>query len=157
MRGPGGFIGVHSGGWHTGLTPCLAQQGAAGHIRPRPGELAPALAAAEPEGDGAPPRSHAEPEWALTYLSVILALTAVGEGDGCTTLVPGSHKGLFRHPRVAGSGNMRVDGAQLEGAADMHLGPGGARRRAPSLHAHRISSAILRATAPTQTGAGRER
>ena len=49
-----------------------------------------------------------------------------------TTLVPGSHKSLFLHPRVhsseTGEGNMRVNGAMLEGAIEVHLKAGDAVR-----------------------------
>ena len=49
-----------------------------------------------------------------------------------TTLVPGSHKSLFLHPRVhsseTGEGNMRINGATLEGAIEVHLKAGDAVR-----------------------------
>ena len=52
--------------------------------------------------------------------------------DAATTIVPGSHKSLLLHPRVHskdnGEGNMRVDGATLEGAVEVHLKAGDAVR-----------------------------
>jgi len=36
-----------------------------------------------------------QPEWAFTYLSVIIALTDGREGDGATTVVPGRFPPLF--------------------------------------------------------------
>lgn len=59
----------------------------------------------------------------------------VSSAVGCvlytaTTVVPGSHKSLLLHPRVhstqTGEGNMRVDGATLEGATEVHLKAGDA-------------------------------
>ena len=41
-----------------------------------------------------------------------------------TVLVPGSHKSLFQHPQVSMSGNMRVNGAALPGAQEIHLKAG---------------------------------
>ena len=55
-----------------------------------------------------------------------------------TTLVPGSHKSLFLHPRVhssqTGEGNMRVNGATLEGAIEVHLKAGDAVRWLLQVH-----------------------
>ena len=146
VRGPGGFIGIHSGGWRAHGSPggeAFGTAGTDGHIRVRPGELV---------GPGA---EEEQPEWCMTYLSIILALTDVGEGDGATesiptcclppvsaqvtrlcpqVLVPGSHKSVFLHPRVhgvggaGGEGNMRVDGRRLEGAMEVHLKAGDAVR-----------------------------
>ena len=78
VRGPGGFIGVHSGGWRAHGTggEAYGTPGTDGHIRVRPGELV---------GPGA---EEQQPEWCMTYLTIILALTDVGEGDGATESIP---------------------------------------------------------------------
>ena len=79
VRGPGGFIGIHSGGWRAHGSPggeAYGTPGTDGHIRVRPGELV---------GPGA---EEQQPEWCMTYLSIILALTDVGEGDGATVRYP---------------------------------------------------------------------
>ena len=59
-----------------------------------------------------------------------------------TTLVPGSHKSVFLHPRVhnpeTGEGNMRVNGATLEGAIEVHLKAGDAVKA----HTFRTSRAL---------------
>jgi hypothetical protein len=58
-------------------------------------------------------------------VNVILALTDVGEGDGATMVIPGSHKSHFRHPN---EGNYhrgdRMD--HLEGAQPLYLKKGDA-------------------------------
>jgi hypothetical protein len=171
VRGPGGFIGIHSGGW-TSAGQHLGTPGTDGHIKVRPGEMDhperfPSAAAAVEEAGV----DQTSPEWAFTYLSIIVALTDTGPGDGgacshqsddafaylslvcrskfelmliasavymcmyiyiATTLVPGSHKSLFLHPRVhspqSGEGNMRVDGATLEAAVEVYLKAGDAVR-----------------------------
>ena len=82
VRGPGGFIGIHSGGW-TSAGQRLGTPGTDGHIKVRPGEMDDANRFAEAakvaERDGIVQTS---PEWAFTYLSIIVALTDVGPGDG---------------------------------------------------------------------------
>ena len=82
VRGPGGFIGIHSGGW-TSAGQRLGTPGTDGHIKVRPGEMDHAerfpSATATAEAAGVVQTS---PEWAFTYLSIIVALTDTGPRDG---------------------------------------------------------------------------
>jgi ectoine hydroxylase-related dioxygenase (phytanoyl-CoA dioxygenase family) len=58
-------------------------------------------------------------------VNVILALTDVGEGDGPTMVVPGSHKSNFPHPNIGNyQAGDRMDA--LEGAVPVHLKAGDA-------------------------------
>lgn len=81
VRGPGGFIGIHSGGW-TSAGKRLGTPGTDGHIKVRPGEMDDATrfpyGTTMAQDDGL----TQSPEWAFTYLSIIIALTDVGPGDG---------------------------------------------------------------------------
>jgi ectoine hydroxylase-related dioxygenase (phytanoyl-CoA dioxygenase family) len=57
--------------------------------------------------------------------NIILALTDIGEGDGATMIVPGSHKSNFRHPNMGDY--MRGDRMDnLEGAVPAYLNKGDA-------------------------------
>jgi ectoine hydroxylase-related dioxygenase (phytanoyl-CoA dioxygenase family) len=57
--------------------------------------------------------------------NVILALTDVGEGDGPTMVIPGSHKSNFPHPNAGSYANLdRMD--HLEGAIPVYLNAGDA-------------------------------
>jgi ectoine hydroxylase-related dioxygenase (phytanoyl-CoA dioxygenase family) len=57
--------------------------------------------------------------------NIILALTDVHEGDGCTMVVPGSHKSNFPHPLAGDYGRgERMD--DLPGAIPVHLDKGDA-------------------------------
>lgn len=93
LRGPGGYIGVHSGGDSSFIF----------------------------SGSG-----RMRGEWCCGYLTLMVALNAVGEGDGATILVPGSHKSDIQHPSQAEHGTrwlkdavpMKVDeGTQAKGHA----------------------------------------
>jgi ectoine hydroxylase-related dioxygenase (phytanoyl-CoA dioxygenase family) len=58
-----------------------------------------------------------------------MALTDIGPGDGCTMLVPGSHKANFEHPdyhdhRMKQGELTSVD--QVEGAIELHIKAGDA-------------------------------
>ncbi|MEU8326183.1 phytanoyl-CoA dioxygenase family protein [Nonomuraea sp. NPDC048881] len=58
-------------------------------------------------------------------VNIILALTDIGEGDGATMVVPGSHKSNFRHP--LGGDYARGDRMDtLPGAIPVHLEKGDA-------------------------------
>lgn len=74
--------------WGTG------SPGTDGHIRVRPNEMDRSERFAA-DGSEHEELSREQPEWAFTYLSVIIALTDVGEGDGATTVVPGRFPPLF--------------------------------------------------------------
>ena len=39
-------------------------------------------------------------EWMVGQINVIMALQDIGPGDGPTTLIPGSHKSVLRHPQL---------------------------------------------------------
>ena len=58
-------------------------------------------------------------------VNIILALTDIGEGDGGTVVIPGSHKSRLPHPEGAGANAAeRVEG--LTGAIQVHLKAGDA-------------------------------
>jgi hypothetical protein len=58
-------------------------------------------------------------------MNVILALTDIGEGDGATMVVPGSHKSNFPHPEAGNyEAGDRMDA--LPGAVPVHLRRGDA-------------------------------
>ncbi len=61
-------------------------------------------------------------------INVLMALTDIGEGDGATMLIPGSHKSNFAHPDAAKhqmhSEQPYVD--QVEGAVEMRMQAGDA-------------------------------
>ena len=63
--------------------------------------------------------------WRCGQVNVILALTDIGEGDGSTMVIPGSHKSNLAHPS-AGSyiADDRMDG--LRGAFPVYLNKGDA-------------------------------
>lgn len=55
--------------------------------------------------------------------NIILALTDIGEGDGATMVIPGSHKSRFPHPNQGDYGNLdRMD--TLDGAIPVHMKKG---------------------------------
>ena len=58
-------------------------------------------------------------------VNVLIALTAIGPGDGGTTLVPGSHKSNFEHPDLKQVA-MRSEGfgELIEGALEVQLAAG---------------------------------
>lgn len=94
MRGPGGFIGIHSGGHNIDM-----------HQR----------------------TGRSRGQWVCTMLSLILALTDVGPGDGATTLIPGSHKSDFSHPQQKPNGGLSLEaGDAFEGATPLYLRAGDA-------------------------------
>jgi hypothetical protein len=60
-------------------------------------------------------------------INILLALTDIGQGDGATMVIPGSHKANFEHPQFAAqriSEGASVDG--VEGAVEVHLEAGDA-------------------------------
>ncbi|MCC6579828.1 MAG: phytanoyl-CoA dioxygenase family protein [Phycisphaeraceae bacterium] len=60
-------------------------------------------------------------------VNILIALADIGPGDGCTMLVPASHKSNFDHPDIARyqwANDRSVDG--LEGAVEMHMRAGDA-------------------------------
>lgn len=101
IRGQGGYIGLHSGGYY----PC-------------------------------PPMSfrHHAGHWNVGQINLLVALTDVGPGDGCTVVVPGSHKSHELHPALrpeAGEGRAnsvyRTDRPdETLGAVEVHLRAGDA-------------------------------
>ena len=61
-------------------------------------------------------------------INVLVALTAIGPGDGGTVLIPGSHKSNFEHPSFERfrMGVDRPDPARIEGAVEVHMAAGDA-------------------------------
>lgn len=39
-------------------------------------------------------------EWMVGQINIIMALQDIGPGDGPTTIIPGSHKSVLRHPKL---------------------------------------------------------
>ena len=136
VRGPGGYIGVHSGG------PRFDGRGWGVSAVPEGEE--------ELEGGS----GKAGVEWSVGYMSLIIALRDIGPGDGtqntrsprrncglrkspglrlneaaaaaragATVLVPGSHKSMLKHPTQQ---QMRTEGSLVEGAEEVHLKAGDA-------------------------------
>lgn len=92
LRGPGGYIGIHSGGHNVDF-----------HRR----------------------TGRSRGQWVCTMLSLILALNDVNAGDGATTLIPGSHKSDFPHPRQKpGGGPASEAGDNAEGATPICMRAG---------------------------------
>ncbi|MBM3264749.1 MAG: phytanoyl-CoA dioxygenase family protein [candidate division Zixibacteria bacterium] len=92
LRGPGGYIGIHSGGHNVDF-----------HQR----------------------TGRSRGQWVCTMLSLILALNDVNEGDGATTLIPGSHKSDFPHPRQTPSGGLSPEaGDSVEEATLIYMRAG---------------------------------
>lgn len=66
-------------------------------------------------------------QWCCSYLTLLLALTDVGPGDGATAVVPGSHKSDLAHPRQDARGGIsQASGEELEGAEEVYLKAGDA-------------------------------
>lgn len=65
-------------------------------------------------------------EWMVGQINVLMALTDVSYGDGCTTLIPGSHKAHEKHPknRDGNAWHNQVSGDQAVGMVQMHLKAG---------------------------------
>eukprot|EP01043_Picozoa_sp_COSAG02_P042482 COSAG02_NODE_3616_length_6473_cov_7.147160_7_plen_365_part_00 len=114
LRGEGGYIGCHGGGpqfTHTGEI-LRSPWGAAVH---RTGETG-----HDPHAGQGTHRGH-HVQWAVPYLSIIVALNDIGPGDGATVCIPGSHKSLVGHPFQQA---MVTEGGKVEGAQEMHLTAG---------------------------------
>ena len=65
-------------------------------------------------------------EFRCGQINILLALTDIGEGDGATMVIPGSHKANLVHPqyKTEYGGNASVDG--VEGGIEVHLKAGDA-------------------------------
>ena len=72
-------------------------------------------------------RNHAG-KWMVGQINVLMALTDIGLGDGCTTVVPGSHKSHEDHPaNAAGDAWAKGrSGADAVGMVQVHLKAGDA-------------------------------
>ena len=79
-----------------------------------------------PKRDGSIAAGIIAGQWAVQYLSLIVALNDIGPGDGATCLVPGSHKSELRHPaQVAAGGTTTqagVSATELQEIPDGHTG-----------------------------------
>ena len=66
-------------------------------------------------------------QWCCGYLSLLIALTDIGPGDGGTVVVPGSHKSDFPHPmQDEQAGISAGPGEMIEGAIEVELAAGDA-------------------------------
>lgn len=77
-------------------------------------------------------RNHAG-KWMVGQINILMALTDIGLGDGCTTVVPGSHKAHMDHPvnHLDDDGKNSawergISGAQTAGMVQVHLKAGDA-------------------------------
>lgn len=95
IRGPGGAIGLHSGGH---------------------------------EGTKRTQFRYHNGRFQCGQINILIALTDIGEGDGPTMVVPGSHKANFPHPdafkHMIGGEKQSVDG--VEGAISCYMKAGDA-------------------------------
>jgi hypothetical protein len=66
--------------------------------------------------------------WMVGQINIIMALTDVGYGDGCTTLIPGSHKSYELHPKAKSFNPWaeNISGPEAVGMVQMHLKAGDA-------------------------------
>ena len=66
-------------------------------------------------------------QWCCAYLSLLIAQTDIGPGDGATVLVPGSHHSDFPHPMQDEQADISVGaGNKVEGAIEIELAAGDA-------------------------------
>jgi hypothetical protein len=75
---------------------------------------------------------HHTGAWMLGQVNTIIALTKIGPGDGCTVVVPGSHRSHIAHPHYDAGGdpnkvvNYTGPAAEAEGMVEVHLDAGDA-------------------------------
>ncbi|MEM1097161.1 MAG: phytanoyl-CoA dioxygenase family protein [Planctomycetota bacterium] len=69
---------------------------------------------------------NAAGKWAVGQINVLMALTDTREGDGCTTVVPGSHKSHEDHPQIerAWDDDHPISGGDAVGMVQVHLNAG---------------------------------
>lgn len=65
-------------------------------------------------------------QWCQQYLTLIIALSDIGPGDGATMIIPGSHKSALPHPLQSSTGEYLGSVQNAECAVEMHLGAGDA-------------------------------
>ncbi|MEM6553393.1 MAG: phytanoyl-CoA dioxygenase family protein [Planctomycetota bacterium] len=71
-------------------------------------------------------RNHAG-KWMVGQINVLMALTDTKLGDGCTTVIPGSHKSHEEHPALTDDAWARgISGADAVGMVQVHLNAGDA-------------------------------
>jgi hypothetical protein len=114
LRGQGGYIGCHGGGPQFTLDGEILRSPWGAAVR-RDSDTA-----HDPHAEQGTHRGH-HVQWAVPYLSIIVALTDIGPGDGPTVCVPGSHKSLVGHPIQQA---MVTEGGEVEGSQEMHLKAG---------------------------------
>jgi hypothetical protein len=136
LRGPGGYIGCHGGGPQFAPEGDVLRSLWGAAVRRQPddddddddddGDDD------DDDGDGSSrnegptsPGTHRghQLQWAVPYLSLIVALRDVGPGDGPTVVIPASHKSLVGHPVQQ---QMVTEGSAVEGAIEVHLQAGDA-------------------------------
>ena len=76
--------------------------------------------------DSCKPGGRDRGEWCCSELSLLVALTDVGPGDGPTVLIPSSHKSDMRHPHDKGGFSDAGPATRLEGAVEVHMKTGDA-------------------------------
>lgn len=64
--------------------------------------------------------------WMVGQINIFVALTDIGEGDGPTTVIPGSHKSQQDHPMLADAWTKGISGAEVAGMVQVHLRAGDA-------------------------------
>ena len=76
---------------------------------------------------------HRTGDWMLGQVNIIVALTTIGPGDGCTTVVPGSHHSHVPHPHYSDAGadehkviNYSGPATDAENMMEVHLEAGDA-------------------------------
>eukprot|EP01050_Picozoa_sp_SAG11_P018706 SAG11_NODE_2871_length_2882_cov_1.938556_1_plen_330_part_00 len=116
LRGPGGYIGCHSGGprFDSDGSVLSSRWGATADKRTQN--------KADKHAQTGTHRGH-HVHWGVPYISMIIALEDILEGDGATVIVEGSHKSLVGHPFQQ---QMSTVGDEVEGAKEMHLRAGDA-------------------------------
>ncbi|MEX0885466.1 MAG: phytanoyl-CoA dioxygenase family protein, partial [Phycisphaeraceae bacterium] len=63
-------------------------------------------------------------QWAVGQINVLMALTDVGPGDGCTTIIPGSHKSHEKHPFMHQEGVFHKHGGNALAMREVHMNAG---------------------------------
>jgi ectoine hydroxylase-related dioxygenase (phytanoyl-CoA dioxygenase family) len=76
---------------------------------------------------------HHTGAWMTGQANILMALTDIGPGDGCTVVVPGSHRSNLVHPHYNAEGadpnkivNYTGPAAEADGVVEVHLKAGDA-------------------------------
>ena len=112
LRGSGGYIGCHGGG------PQFISDGT--QLRSPWGAAAFRTDDTSHDPHTGTHRGH-HVTWNVPYLSIIIALSDIGHGDGATVCIPSSHKSMVGHPIQQ---QMVTEGSAVEGGIEMLLKAG---------------------------------